>query len=586
MTDYNPTAQLVGEGVLSGELFMTQGALHNEFVGEGVLQGWLRQANGMFRGTFTDEADLPVIARVKGDWAEITPADGLHSYSVVWDGTATWVPSYVTKQGPIIASPEPIGSVAYYGAMKPQMGDSVYPFRIWNEVDTTVANQPFHVDAAGNIRLAGGIQASSIDIPATATIGFHVNSSGGVNAGGTSAVGVAAGNVAADGSFYLTGSGEFATAAPATYPRTVFKAGTGGAALVWYPSSGAVSNTQLQGRLSFATGQASLQAAAPTGLDYETDITAIAVDTPSDFDDLARAGLWVEVGNAVGGGVVPYTALAGGALVLEDATTTPYFDGQSPGEVRIAADSSLGNSYTRPYYRNEAGETHNWLRTVDVVTQAMAFAKGDLIAATADDAWARLAVGSDGQVLTADSSASRGVNWANVAAAPTTADYLVGTATAGLSAEIVAGTSPGGELGGSWGSPTVDSTHSGSPHRSLAATATLANVPASQASLRIGIGAIPTVVSMPYAGSIVAMSAGVSEARLTGSITVTVFKNNVTTGFAVTIDGTNTVSNNSTQAAGSDTFVAGDVLDIRLVSSTWSPTTSDIYVQVWVQWSA
>lgn len=50
------------------------------------------------------------------------------------------------------------------------------------------------------------------------------------------------------------------------------------------------------------------------------------------------------------------------------------------------------------------------------------------------------------------------------AGAPTTADYLVGTADAGLSAEIVVGTSPGGELGGTWASPTVDATHSGSAH--------------------------------------------------------------------------------------------------------------------------
>ena len=40
--------------------------------------------------------------------------------------------------------------------------------------------------------------------------------------------------------------------------------------------------------------------------------------------------------------------------------------------------------------------------------------------------------------------------------APTTADYLVGTANAGLSAEIVVGTTPGGELGGTWGAPTLD----------------------------------------------------------------------------------------------------------------------------------
>jgi hypothetical protein len=48
--------------------------------------------------------------------------------------------------------------------------------------------------------------------------------------------------------------------------------------------------------------------------------------------------------------------------------------------------------------------------------------------------------------------------------APTNADYLVGTANGSLSAEIVVGTTPGGELGGTWASPTVDATHSGSTH--------------------------------------------------------------------------------------------------------------------------
>lgn len=51
--------------------------------------------------------------------------------------------------------------------------------------------------------------------------------------------------------------------------------------------------------------------------------------------------------------------------------------------------------------------------------------------------------------------------------APTDADYLVGTANGTLSAEIVVGTSPGGELGGTWASPTVDATHAGGTHLTL-----------------------------------------------------------------------------------------------------------------------
>jgi hypothetical protein len=57
------------------------------------------------------------------------------------------------------------------------------------------------------------------------------------------------------------------------------------------------------------------------------------------------------------------------------------------------------------------------------------------------------------------------------AAAPATVDYLVGTASGALSAEIVVGTTPGGELGGTWASPTVNSTHSGSTHAATQAAA-------------------------------------------------------------------------------------------------------------------
>lgn len=51
-------------------------------------------------------------------------------------------------------------------------------------------------------------------------------------------------------------------------------------------------------------------------------------------------------------------------------------------------------------------------------------AKGDLVVASAADTAARLAVGSNGQVLTADSAAAAGVKWATAASATAGSDYI------------------------------------------------------------------------------------------------------------------------------------------------------------------
>lgn len=50
------------------------------------------------------------------------------------------------------------------------------------------------------------------------------------------------------------------------------------------------------------------------------------------------------------------------------------------------------------------------------------------------------------------------------AGAPVDAEYLVKTVHAELTNEEVVGPTPGGELGGTWPAPTVDSVHSGSAH--------------------------------------------------------------------------------------------------------------------------
>jgi hypothetical protein len=82
---------------------------------------------------------------------------------------------------------------------------------------------------------------------------------------------------------------------------------------------------------------------------------------------------------------------------------------------------------------------------------------------------------TDGGVFVLVDSTTGAAVWVSVTDfAPTGVDYLVGTASSALSAEIVVGTTPGGELGGTWASPTVDATHSGSAHLALGTTGSTA----------------------------------------------------------------------------------------------------------------
>jgi hypothetical protein len=52
----------------------------------------------------------------------------------------------------------------------------------------------------------------------------------------------------------------------------------------------------------------------------------------------------------------------------------------------------------------------------DKISKTIVDAKGDLIVATANDTVTRLPVGTDGQILTADSAQSSGIKWADPAA--------------------------------------------------------------------------------------------------------------------------------------------------------------------------
>lgn len=64
----------------------------------------------------------------------------------------------------------------------------------------------------------------------------------------------------------------------------------------------------------------------------------------------------------------------------------------------------------------------------DVLTKAAFTTKGDVVAATAADTPARVAIGTDGQVLTADAASGPGLKWAAIVAAAHAASHKNGGA--------------------------------------------------------------------------------------------------------------------------------------------------------------
>jgi hypothetical protein len=112
--------------------------------------------------------------------------------------------------------------------------------------------------------------------------------------------------------------------------------------------------------------------------------------------------------------------------------TTTNFGWETPDDTDLVKDGAaamrtLGNSIDTSFVDLKGGTTgqvlakasntdldYSWVAQDDsnAIQNAIVDAKGDLIGATAADTPARLAVGTNGQVLTADSTAATGLSWA------------------------------------------------------------------------------------------------------------------------------------------------------------------------------
>jgi hypothetical protein len=120
------------------------------------------------------------------------------------------------------------------------------------------------------------------------------------------------------------------------------------------------------------------------------------------------------------------------------ATTTPNFGWAVPTSTDLVKDGAvaietLGDSIDASLVDLKGGTTgqvlakasgtdmdFSWVTDATGIPATILDAKGDLIAATAADTASRLAVGTNGQVLTADSAETTGLKWATPASSTPT----------------------------------------------------------------------------------------------------------------------------------------------------------------------
>jgi hypothetical protein len=142
------------------------------------------------------------------------------------------------------------------------------------------------------------------------------------------------------------------------------------------------------------------------------------------------------------------------------ATTTPNFGWAVPTSTDLVKDGAvaietLGDAIDASLVDLKGGTTgqvlakasgtdmdFSWVTDATGIPATIFDAKGDIIAATAADTASRLAVGTNGQVLTADSTAATGLKWAAAAGGSAQNFTLISTtALTGASTITVSGLS-------------------------------------------------------------------------------------------------------------------------------------------------
>lgn len=160
------------------------------------------------------------------------------------------------------------------------------------------------------------------------------------------------------------------------------------------------------------------------------------------------------LGTSSGGSGVSYDTINGAESTIASATTTAI-GGVTSDKVSITGTTTITGFGTIAAGTTRSGRFTGALTLTHNATSLILPGAANITTA-AGDSFQAVSLGSGNWVVYFYQKADGTAVVGGAGGAPSTADYLVGTANGGLSAEIVVGTAPGGELGGSWASPTLD----------------------------------------------------------------------------------------------------------------------------------
>jgi hypothetical protein len=183
-------------------------------------------------------------------------------------------------------------------------------------------------------------------------------------------------------------------------------------------------NTVIQGALYYCTDHSKIYQGDGPGNAWADYTAAIQ---PLDAELTALAGLTSAADKGIqftgSGTAATFDLTAAGKALLDDANAAaqlvtlgaaPLAGGTFTGDISVpdeAYDATAWNGSLEVPTKNAVRDKIETLGASGIPA-AIVDAKGDLIAATAADTVARLAVGTNGHVLTADSAETTGIKWA------------------------------------------------------------------------------------------------------------------------------------------------------------------------------